>query len=59
LNVEQGEEARERYPTIESIVDDYRNGLIMWGEVELRFPDKVDQDEILRLAEERNQSENQ
>lgn len=52
------QESVEKYPTIESIVDHYRKGMISFAEVCFRFPDESDQNEVIKLAEERNQSKN-
>ena len=50
-------ELEEKYPTIESIVDDYRNTLILEGALNMRFPDEADKQEVLRIAKERNDAE--
>jgi len=54
---EQIKELENMYPTIESIVDDYRNALIGEGALSMRFPDEADQQEVLRIAKERNDAE--
>lgn len=50
-------ELQEKYPTPESMVDDYRNALISEGALNLRFPSEDDRNEVLRIAKERNEAE--
>lgn len=50
-------EITARYPTVASIVDDYRTGMLDFAEVSYRFPEKADQDEVIRLSGERNEAE--
>jgi hypothetical protein len=54
---EQIKELEEKYPTVESIVDDYRMTFIDRSTVAFRFPDSKDQEEVFRLAVERNKAE--
>ena len=56
-SLEHAQELREQYPTIESLVDDYRKGIVDAGMMKMRFPDKADQEEVLRIAEERNEAD--
>lgn len=51
------EELKVTYPSVESIVDDYRNAFISEGVVSVRFPDLKDQQEIVRIAQERNEAD--
>lgn len=54
LHAEGKAEFLERYPTLESTVDDYRNGLLTQQEVSLGYPEPSDLDRLVELANERN-----
>lgn len=53
----QIKELEEKYPTVESMVEDYRMAYIDRSTVSYRFPDLKDQEEVVRLAIERNEAD--
>ncbi len=53
------EELKDTYPTPESIVDDFRHGVISQLAMPVRFPNPEDQALIRTMSEERNRLEKQ